>query len=83
MDVQDFSLFSANDAEYLAAVAMRNENYPFPFAKAIHQHPQAYTQARAFCLEVYVDAGASDARSLGPCLQNAVGGDYFLINPVP
>ena len=80
---QDFALIAANQAEIIAASAMRNKEYSFPYAQAIHLNPSSYIEARAFCLEVYKDAGSGDVRSLGPCLQNAVGGDYFLINPVP
>lgn len=74
---QDYSLISANQAETLAAMFVSNVEDSFPFARGIRDRPFLFTEARRYCLQVYEDAGASDARMLGPCLLNAVGGDYF------
>ncbi|MFE8583011.1 hypothetical protein ACFX59_02780 [Sphingomonas sp. NCPPB 2930] len=80
---QDFALILANHAESNARAAVRGERPGMPFFDAIRQRPDAYIAARQHCMIVYQDGGAADARSLGPCLTNAVGGDYFGIVPVP
>ena len=80
---QDNSLFEY--ARSFAVVRMfRSEPQPtFPFASAHKDNPAAFSQIHDYCRAVYRDAGARDARSLGPCMAAGLGADFFSIVPVP
>ncbi len=81
-DAQDYSLIAANHAESNARRAVRRQT-GHPAFDAIRRHPEAFDDARRYCFSTYRDAGAADARMLGPCLSNATGSDFFGIMPVP
>lgn len=55
------------------------------FGEAILMQPgqKHFENARAYCFSIYHDSGSADARSLGPCMANTVGWDYFGFLPVP
>ena len=80
---QDWSLLTYANAFSLFREFRSEANATFPFAKAYAQRPSAFEVPRRYCLSVYVDAGSHDARSLGPCMSAATGGDYFGIVAVP
>ncbi|GGD98874.1 hypothetical protein GCM10011529_01260 [Polymorphobacter glacialis] len=82
LDEQDWSLISANHAETNVSRILTSPDDEYPYFKAIRDRPASFSDARAFCFQIYDDAGAADARILGPCLLNAIGGDYFGIVPV-
>lgn len=77
---QDLSLIAANHVETNARRAIRTES-DGPYADAIRARPAAFDDARRYCFSVYRDAGAQDARMLGPCLSSATGSDFFGIIP--
>lgn len=79
---QDYSLIAANHVETNARRAIRSGSSA-PFFDAIRARPAAFDDARRYCFSVYRDAGAQDARMLGPCLSSATGSDFFAIIPVP
>lgn len=79
---QDYSLIAANHSETNARRAIGKES-DYPHFDSIRVRPEAFDEARRYCFSVYQDAGAADARILGPCLSNAIGGDFFGIVPVP
>ncbi len=78
---QDYSLIAANQMETNARRAIRSRS-DHPFLDAIRARPAAFDDARRYCFSVYRDAGAKDARMLGPCLSSATGSDFFAIIPV-
>ncbi|KQM57942.1 hypothetical protein ASE65_12330 [Sphingomonas sp. Leaf16] len=78
---QDYSLIAANHAETNARRAVRSKS-DASFFDAIRSRPEAFDEARRYCFSVYRDAGAQDARMLGPCLSSATGSDFFSIIPV-
>jgi len=80
---QDWSLFTYANAFYMVRQFRSESNPTFPFAKGHSSNPSAFELPRRYCMSVYVDAGSQDARSLGPCMSAATGGDYFGIVPVP
>jgi len=80
---QDWSLLTYANAFSLVRQFRSEANPTFPFAEGHKLNPSAFELARRYCLSVYADAGSGDARSLGPCMSAAVGGDYFGIVPVP
>ncbi|PXA88874.1 hypothetical protein DMC47_29505 [Nostoc sp. 3335mG] len=80
-DEQDYSLIVANHMETNARNAIRRESGDL-FFDAIRARPEAFDDARRYCFSVYRDAGAQDARMLGPCLSSATGSDFFAIIPV-
>lgn len=53
------------------------------FAAGHALRPNAFNEVRDYCWSVYVDNGSADARMLGPCLLDGVGGDFFGVVPVP
>src|SRR3569623_2031681 len=64
-DEQDWSLFTYANAFRLFR-GFRSEGTPISrFASAYKERPTAFNLPRRYCLSVYVDAGARDARSLG------------------
>ena len=79
---QDYSLIAANHVESNVRRAIRGVSSA-PFFDAIRARPAAFDDARRYCFSVYRDAGAQDARILGPCLSSATGSDFFAIIPVP
>lgn len=80
---QDWSLFTYANG-FAVYRQFRSEADPkFPFAVGYKGNPSAFEWPQRYCLSVYVDAGSRDARSLGPCMSAATGGDYFGIVPVP
>lgn len=82
-DAQDASLIVANHAESNFANLSKDTDSISPYFEAIRMRPEAFINVRDHCLQIYEDAGSADARLLGPCISNAVGGDYFGIVPVP
>ncbi|WP_230769399.1 hypothetical protein [Sphingomonas sp. Leaf4] len=80
-DEQDYSLIAANHSETNARRAIVKESGYLPF-DSIRSRPEAFDEARRYCFSIYQDAGAADARMLGPCLSNATGSDFFSIIPV-
>ena len=83
-DDQDQSLLAAAQADVYAGRAMRRQIDPADeIAASIALSPEIFRRARAFCLSVYRDGGAADARALGPCFVGATGGDYFGVRGVP
>lgn len=78
---QDYSLIAANHVETNAHSAIRS-GFIAPFFDAIRVRPAAFDDARRYRFSVYRDAGAQDARILGPCLSSATGSDFFAIIPV-
>lgn len=89
-DDQDHSLLSARSAITYAESILENglvvDGHEFGAAThefGIVQNPEIWSQAKEYCFSVYEDAGRNDARMLGPCLTNVVGGDFFRAVPVP
>jgi hypothetical protein len=80
---QDWSLFEFANAYASFREFRSGANSSFPFARGYSLIPSAFERPRRYCMSVYVDAGSQDARSLGPCMSAATGGDYFGIAPVP
>lgn len=78
---QDYSLVAANHAETNARRAIRRETGD-PSLDAIRARPSAFDDARRYCFSAYRDAGAQDARMLGPCLSSATRSDFFAIIPI-
>lgn len=79
---QDYSLIAANHVESNVRRAIRGVSSA-PFFDALRARPAAFDDARRYCFSVYRDAGARDARILGPCLSSATGSDFFAVIPVP
>ena len=80
---QDWSLFEYANA-FRKVRGFRSEANPtFPFAKGFQLNPSAFDRSRRYCSSVYEDSGSRDARSLGPCMSAATGGDFFGVVPVP
>ncbi len=84
-DQQDVSLqYSALSDDYVADVRAGRKQGTTPLREAIlKQSPGQYRKAREYCFSVYRDSGSGDARSLGPCITNAVGEDYFSMEIAP
>jgi hypothetical protein len=83
LNEQDWSLFEYANAFWLVR-EFRSETDPTsPFARGYQLNPSAFDRPRRYCLSVYEDAGSRDARSLGPCMAAATGGDFFGVVPVP
>lgn len=80
---QDQSLVLANHADSVAAMWIKQPDDGHDYARALAANPDSLPAVRAYCFSIYHDAGARDARMLGPCMQNMIGGDYFGIVPVP
>jgi hypothetical protein len=74
---QDLSLF-----EYARSFALirifHSERYPtFPYARGHQADPAAFERIRTYCRSIYEDHGRADARLLGPCMLDGLGGDFF------
>ena len=88
-DVQDMSIKYAVDVEIAVQIVIDAPEKSYllgmgePLGHTISLEPKRHNEARQYCFSVYEDAGASDARFLGPCLASTVGGDYFGFLPVP
>ena len=80
---QDWSLIYAHHAETTAKDFIEHPDPRDPRATGLASMPSMLNDARSYCFRVYRDAGSSDARMLGPCMQALVGGDYFGVIPVP
>lgn len=82
-NLQDHSLFEYANAFALVRIYRSEKNPAFPYARAHKETPAAFEQVYRYCRSVYDDAGARDARSLGPCMSAGVGADFFGVVPVP
>lgn len=84
-DQQDESLqYAALSDDYVADVRAGRKPGTTPLREAIlKQSPGQYRTAREYCFSVYRDSGSGDARSLGPCITNAVREDYFSMDIPP
>lgn len=74
---QDISLF-----EYARSFAMvriyRSERNPtFPYARGHKANPAAFERVKSYCQSIYEDHGSADARFLGACMMDGLGGDFF------
>lgn len=78
---QDQSLILANHADTAATEFIKQPGED-RYAMALADNPDWLPEVRSHCLSIYRDAGARDARMLGPCMGSMVGFDYFGIVPV-
>ncbi len=79
---QDHSLFQYANTFRLVRIFRSEENPTYPYAVAHKNDPSAFERIQRYCLSLYEDQGARDARALGPCMSAAVGADFFRIVPV-
>lgn len=79
---QDLSLFAYANSFRLVRLFRSEPNPSFSFAKAHKAEPEAFHRVKHYCETVYQDQGATDARSLGPCMSAGVGSDFFGLAPV-
>ena len=88
-DIQDQSIKTAVVVERTVQGVLRKPDTASTlglgerFAETLVSYPKGFADARAYCFDVYRDAGSADARSLGPCMASIVGWDYFGFLPVP
>lgn len=83
-DRQDESLIMASHAIGIWRSYRDDEGELSRYAQAYRSAPPGtFEDIRAHCWSIYTDNGSADARMLGPCMLNAVGGDYFGVLPVP
>ena len=80
---QDTSLFFYANSYRLVRGYRAEANSIYPFAVAHNRDHGAFGRVLKYCLAVYKDQGASDARALGPCVSAGVGSDYFSLVAVP
>jgi hypothetical protein len=74
---QDLSLWAYADSFRLVRIFRADPAPTFPFAVSHSRDPGAFKRVRRYCEGVYRDLGAGDARMLGPCMSDGVGGDFF------
>jgi len=77
LNEQDHSLFEYANAFRLVRIFRSDPKPKFRFAVAHKRDPTLIQKISAYCRSAYEDAGARDARSLGPCMSAGVGGDFF------
>ena len=80
---QDKSLVAYANAFRMIRALRSDEKPARPFEEAHLRDVTAFDRVHRYCLSVYEDAGARDARSLGPCMSASFGADFFGIIPVP
>ena len=82
LNEEDKSLIYFSHAVTIWQLWQRDHSSTDSYAAAYRRNPGGFRKARRYCYSVYADNGSRDARMLGPCMLNAVGGDFFGIIPI-
>lgn len=81
---QDASLFYYARSFALIRIYRTERSEPkSPYIVGHQADPAAFDKVKSYCRSIYEDHGASDARVLGPCMMDGLGGDFFGVAVVP